>query len=76
MTQVLSSAANYLASLWQSEPSTSTLSNSGDPFQVETRLAVRALNQQISDRLPGCTLCKATLSTTKQGELSFHTESG
>ncbi|NGX43785.1 MAG: hypothetical protein K940chlam7_02089, partial [Chlamydiae bacterium] len=46
----------------------------GEPFRVETRLAVRALNQQISDRLPGCTLCKATLSTTKQGELSFHSE--
>ncbi len=49
MLQALSSAVNYLASFRKSEPSASTLFNPGDPFQVETRLAVRALNQQISD---------------------------
>ncbi len=76
MSHALSSAANYLASLWQSEPATSTLSNRGDPIQVETQLAMRALNQQISDMLPGCSVCKATLRETKKGELSFHTESG
>ncbi|NGX43125.1 MAG: hypothetical protein K940chlam7_01416 [Chlamydiae bacterium] len=74
MLQVLSSAVNYLTSFRKSEPSASTLANQGDPIQVETRLAVRSLNQQISDRLPGCTLCKATLNKTKHGELSFHSE--
>ena len=79
MSHAVSSAASYLTSLWKAQPSQtkSSFSRQSDPLQLATtQSATRALNQQISDRLPGCTLCKATLSTTKQGELSFHTESG
>ena len=79
MSHALSSAASYLASLWKSEPTQTvhTFSRQRDPFQLTTtQLATRALNRQISDLLPSCSLCKATLEETKQGALSFHTESG
>ncbi|NGX42682.1 MAG: hypothetical protein K940chlam7_00966 [Chlamydiae bacterium] len=75
----LSSVTGYLASFWHSEPSKTdhTFSKQSESFHLEaTQLATRALNQQISNLLPGCTLCKATLRETKQGELSFHSESG
>ena len=78
MSNPLSSVTKYLTSLWKSEsPKTDhTFSNRSDPFQVETQLATRALNQQISDMLPGCSVCKATLRETKDGRLSFLTGSG
>ncbi|NGX43580.1 MAG: hypothetical protein K940chlam7_01878, partial [Chlamydiae bacterium] len=79
MSHALSSAASYLASLWRLEPTQTvhTFSRQRDPFQLTTtQLATRALNQQISDLLPSCSLCKATLRETKQGELSFQSESG
>nr|NGX43663.1 hypothetical protein [Chlamydiota bacterium] len=79
MSHALSSAAGYLASFWKAEPSKTVhaFSKQGDPcLLTTTQLATRALNQQISDLLPGCSLCKATLRETKQGERSFHAESG
>ena len=79
MSNPLSSAASYLASLWKSESTQTvhTFSRQSDPLQLTTtQLATIALNQQISDLLPACSLCKATLRETKQGALSFHTESG
>ena len=79
MSHALSSAASYLASLWKPEHSEtgSAFSRQSDPVQLATtQSATRALNQQISDLLPGCTLRKAMLRETKQGELSFHSEAG
>ncbi|NGX43542.1 MAG: hypothetical protein K940chlam7_01840, partial [Chlamydiae bacterium] len=79
MSHALSSAASYLASLWKPEPSKTVhiFSKESDSLLLATtQSATRALNQQISDRLPGCTLCKATLRETHLGELSFHSESG
>ncbi|NGX43183.1 MAG: Serine/threonine-protein kinase PknH [Chlamydiae bacterium] len=79
MSHALSSVASYLTSLWKPEYSEtwSTFSRQSDPVRLAiTQSATRALNQQISDLLPGCTLCQATLRETKQGELSLHSEAG
>ena len=45
-------------------------------FELIAQSATKALNEQIGTLLPGCALLKATLKETKQGELSFHIESG
>ncbi|NGX42509.1 MAG: hypothetical protein K940chlam7_00789 [Chlamydiae bacterium] len=79
MSHALSSAASYLASFWKAEHSKTvhTFSKESDSLLLATtQSATRALNQQISDLLPGCTLRKAMLRETKQGELSFHSEAG
>ncbi|NGX41783.1 MAG: Serine/threonine-protein kinase PknH [Chlamydiae bacterium] len=79
MSHALSSAASYLTSFWKAEPSKAahTFSTEYDPRQLATtQLATIALNQQISDLLPNCSLCTATLRETKQGELCFHSKSG
>ena len=79
MSYSISSVTEYLASFWKSEPSKTdhTFSQQRDSLQLATaQSATRALNQMISDRLPGCTVCKVTLEETKEGKLSFHSGSG
>ena len=79
MSHALSSAASYLAALWKPEHSKTVhiFSKERDSLLLATtQSATRALNQQISDLLPGCTLRKAMFRETKEGELSFHAESG
>ncbi|NGX42638.1 MAG: Serine/threonine-protein kinase PrkC [Chlamydiae bacterium] len=75
MSYSLSLVTRYLVSFWKSEsPGTGhTFSKQMGSLQLATtQLATGALNQIISDNLPGCTLCKATLEVTKEGKLSFH----
>ncbi|NGX43720.1 MAG: hypothetical protein K940chlam7_02020 [Chlamydiae bacterium] len=52
MSHALSSAASCLASFWKAEPSKTDhiFSKQSDPFQVETQLVTRALNQMISSQ--------------------------
>ncbi len=81
MSYSLSSVTRYVASFWTSELSKTdhTFSKQGGRCQLETtqQSTTRALNQMISDRLPGCTLCKATLEDQGRNQTSYiHFQTG